>query len=57
VPDLGLLDPEFNKTRPTGLRYQLLDATEPTITLPVTGNRTVQIALDGGNSDCGISAA
>lgn len=47
VPDLGLLDPEFNKTRPADLRYQLLDATEPTITLPVTGNRTVQIALDG----------
>ena len=47
VPDLDLLDPEFNKTRPADLRYQLLDSTEPTIKLPVTGNRTVQIALDG----------
>jgi hypothetical protein len=47
VPDLGVLDPEFKKTRPADLRYQLLDATEPSITLPVTGNRTVQIALDG----------
>lgn len=47
VPDLGLLDPEFNKARPADLRYQLLDASASTITLPVTGNRTVQIALDG----------
>lgn len=47
VPDLGLLDPEFNKARQADLRYQLLDASAPTITLPVTGNRTVQIALDG----------
>ncbi|MFC5550227.1 SNF2-related protein [Massilia aerilata] len=47
APDLDLLDPEFKKTRPADLRYQLFDATEPTITLPVTGNRSVQIALDG----------
>jgi hypothetical protein len=47
APDLGLLDPEFKQTRAADLRYQLLDATEPTIDLPVTGNRTVQIALDG----------
>lgn len=47
APDLDLLDPEFKKTRPADLRYQLLDATGPTITLPVTGNRTVRIALDG----------
>jgi hypothetical protein len=47
VPDLGLLDPEYTRTRSADLRYQLLDATVPTITLPVTGNRTVQIALDG----------
>lgn len=47
APDLGLLDPASAKTRQAELRYQLLDATEPTITLPVTGNRTVQIALDG----------
>lgn len=47
VPELGLLDPEFKKTRSADLRYQLLDATEPTITLPVTGDRTVRIALDG----------
>jgi SNF2-related domain/Helicase conserved C-terminal domain len=47
APDLGLLDPEFTKTRPAELRYQLLDASEPTITLPVTGNRSVRIALDG----------
>jgi hypothetical protein len=47
VPDLGLLDPDFKQTRSADLRYQLLDATEPTIKLPVTGIRTVKIALDG----------
>jgi hypothetical protein len=47
APDLGLLDSDSPIRRAADLRYQLLDATEPTITLPVTGNRTVQIALDG----------
>jgi hypothetical protein len=47
APDLGLLDPDFKQSRSADLRYQLLDSTEPTIKLPVTGNRTVQIALDG----------
>lgn len=61
VPDLDLLDPQFSKTRGPDLRYQLLDATEPTITLPVTGNRSVRIALDGRKVKlryfCGLTQA
>lgn len=61
VPDLQLLDPESSKARAPALRYQMLDATEPTITLPVTGNRTVRIALDGRRIKlryfCGLTQA
>lgn len=61
VPDLGLLDALSTKTRSADLRYQLLDATEPTITLPVTGDRTVRIALDGRKVKlryfCGLTQA
>ena len=47
VPELALLDGESTSSREPKLRYQLLDAAEPTITLPVTGDRTVRISLDG----------
>lgn len=45
--DLDLLDGERNSSREAALRYQLLDAATPTITLPVTGDRTVRVSLDG----------
>lgn len=61
APDLELLDPQSTKTRQPDLRYQLLDASEPSITLPVTGNRTVRIALDGRKVKlryfCGLTQA
>lgn len=47
APELALLDSESSSSREPKLRYQLLDAAEPTITLPVTGDRTVRISLDG----------
>ena len=45
--DLDLMDGERNSSREAALRYQLLDAAMPTITLPVTGDRTVRVSLDG----------
>lgn len=47
VPDLQLLDHERTRSGQPSLRYQLLDCDKPTITLPVTGDRTVRISLDG----------
>lgn len=61
APDLELLDPQSTKTRQPDLRHQLLDASEPSITLPVAGNRTVRIALDGRKVKlryfCGLTQA
>lgn len=61
VPILDLLETTPSSARPPDLRYQMLDASEPTITLPVTGNRTVAIALDGRKISlryfCGLTQA
>jgi len=61
MPELALLDPESTASREPKLRYQLLDAAEPTITLPVTGDRTVRISLDGRKVKlryfCGLTQA
>jgi hypothetical protein len=61
VPDLALLDPEKGSTREPKLRYQLLDDAEPAIRLPVTGDRTVRISLDGRKVQlryfCGLTQA
>ena len=61
VPDLDLIDPNFKRTRTAGLRFQLLDVSEPTITQPVTGNRMVRISLDGRKVrlryHCGLTEA
>lgn len=46
-PNLDLLDPQSTVTRVAQLRYQLLDASTPTINMPVTGDKRVFIALDG----------
>ncbi|CAN7641062.1 SNF2-related protein [Massilia sp. LjRoot122] len=61
VPVLDLLDYEKTASREPKLRYQLLDAAEPTITLPVTGDQTVRISLDGRKVKlryfCGLTQA
>lgn len=61
VPLLALLDPEKSSSAEPKLRYQLLDAAVPTITLPVTNDRTVRISLDGRKIKlryfCGLTQA
>jgi hypothetical protein len=61
VPELNLLDGERTSSREPSLRYQLLDAATPTITLPVTGNQTVRVSLDGRKIKlryfCGLTEA
>lgn len=47
VPALHLQDGERKTSREPSLRYQLLDVAAQTITLPMTGDRTVRISLDG----------
>lgn len=47
TPNLDLLDPQSTVASVAQLRYQRLDVSTPTITLPVTGDKRVFIALDG----------
>lgn len=47
VPMIDLAFDELAYRPSAALRHQTLDTNEPTILLPVTGNRTVDVSLDG----------
>lgn len=57
VPQLTLGDPKGDlwPKGKSALRYQLLDCTEPTIHLAVTGNAAVKVSLDGRKIKLGFS--
>ncbi|MCU6501967.1 SNF2-related protein [Rugamonas sp. A1-17] len=47
IPDLKLAEAFKDRYEKPALRHKKLDASEPTITLPVTGDNRVHVALDG----------
>ncbi len=47
LPDFHLAFDPASHSPTAGLRHQTLDSTEPTILMPVTGNRNVIVSLDG----------